>query len=248
MRQVQKDTQKAVAPVTRRRAYRSWQTLEAGLETIRQEVEGLHLMARDTAPEFGPAGPPPLLQAASAFAGRPLDPATLRLRQRLASAFALFGTSFWRRPPLSLRLDLLEYADRIQMLSRQGRELQRRLHLALDLVHILQRRRPGRSSPWLRLTFTDPEAMRFILLLEEKQVLTRRITESALRRTLQTRIAACRSWLVLLGPHLPAETIPTFRASLADVAAPLENPSDQSFSRLTALHQQLDQIIEQIPF
>lgn len=248
MRQVQQDPQTALALVTRRRAFRGWQTLEAGLETIRQEVERLYLMALQTTPESDPAGPPPLLRTASAFIGQPLDSVTLRLRQRLIYAFGLFGTSLWRRPPLSLRLDILEYADRIAVISRRGRKLNRQLQLALEIIRFLNRRPPGRDSHPSRAALTDPESMRLILLLEERRALTRGINETALRQSCQVRIAACLGWLALLQPHLSDQEFTQLQATLTAATAHLDNPSDQSFSHLSAAHQQLDHFTQQVHF
>lgn len=246
MRQVREKSNPPLALTTRGRAHRTWRTLEARLEAVRQEVQKRYLQVLQTAPDNSPVGPPALLRAASVLVTQPLDADTLRLRQRLVHAFALFGTSLWRQPPASLRLDILEYADRIEVLCRRGRKLSQRLQLAREILQFLQKRGPGRRSHLIRLTLTDPEAMRLSLLLAERQTLARQSNEVALRESCLARIATCHTWLALLGMHLPAEHRGEIQTALAAVAAPLDSPSDQSSSLLTDAHVRLDQISRRI--
>jgi len=207
-----------------RKAYHSWQKLNARLEAAWKELNLQYLALFDKAQTCRIDTSQGLLRLASSVLSQPFDIKTLQLREGLTQAFKFLGKSFCRRSPTSLQLDLYRYADCIEKICLQFKRLSAKLRLAQEVLDLLEQNK-NVSRDYCNKTLFNPEAVWTTLLLQQRYRLSQKNYKLSLNHSWQAKLTACKSWLKLLQTSLPPENLLEFRQILHDMEALNADPT-----------------------
>jgi hypothetical protein len=151
-------------------APRQWLIQEARLVAARERLARDYQAAQRQAGQAQLAADQGVLRAARLRLEQPLDPVTLRVKERLARGFAQTSPGFRRRVPPPLAAELSQYADSIEKMCRSHGELGARLRLAQAML-VLCGRHPGFCTPrLLRLALSAPESAWLVFHLRQKRL------------------------------------------------------------------------------
>ena len=184
-----------------RKAYHSWQKLNARLEAAWKELNFHYLALFDKAQTCQIDTSQGLLRLASSILRHPFDPQTLQLRQGLTQAFTFLGKSFCRRSPIPLQLDMYRYTECIDKICLQFKRLSVKLRLAREVLDLLEQNK-NVSRDYCKKTLFDPEAVWTILLLQQRYRLSQKNYKLSLNHSWQAKLTACKNWLKLLQTSL----------------------------------------------
>lgn len=223
--------------ITMRGAWRAWHRLESRLAGALTELERHYLPLVTAVEDLYLDASQGLLRTTAAFLTQPLEGESQELRQRLQDAFSVLGKSICRRPPATVRLDMMKFTGVIDATGARCRQLSGRLRLAHKILNLLRHQPDWGQPDILRQALCFPEAVWVTLVLRRRSELCQQVNQHTLTLGRQAKLDIGQRWLEILAPTLAPHTRWSWRRTLTAVTEkltekPAAHPSEAAVAQI----------------